>query len=843
MEFLEREVTLKLKSRPLRCVYLVRNREELLDAIALYTHIWGGTANAILPMPENEEEIESFSNTLEDINADYIFVPRENLPSQISKLLEELPIIVRPISKIEIEQYINDIKKGQLNLLSGFLPHIRLILSAVHQNFLKKSDIYLVDEGEHFSLEIALHLGLPSQLYREYLLNYLGANTFPHPANIEQLLKISLVVTKLFNTFDATLVTNTKSWNFLDDYLTRTNDEETLCLFLDNGQDIGIATAFWNCRWIFPKNKIFLPKKEFLKEIKTYALQILQFMPYIRAIYVMTPCNEEEALELHKCLNNAFVDAGREILVKIVYEGFRFDRAMGTLYSGEITNFTRTITSENSVRFNLHTPIGLEKGKFAIGYDAEVRFKSGKYFFSPNTLTGSHLLTNELRRLEYFEQNRDSYGDYRKLRILRYGFPVRARARGISGVASTGKECSFYIHPDNVVITQHLKDVGLELKSNQHTRYAKGLVKRLGGLNKVLNLFNNGGFEIMSALASRRTEARGIYEEGIRDFLCKQYNFSSTDANYLINQKLKPLLASGLIRRGYSLKCTHCDLPNWYLLEEIREILECRGCAENFQLRLCGIKFAYELNELANKLIQEGGLAVLKTAALLKRIPNSSFNLIQFGGDLFPIGSKVNTNEVDLFLMTENAFIIAECKSFHNLKSERDKQELEKRIKKIETSLAKNIDLAKRIDVKVVVLGIATNLEISEISKLFDIVAELAQTAKKQGIAVHLALNEKIYLMGRKNGFEPREIDYIDDLLIKKETTLNEYCVGESPSQYGGAIGINGLFDEEVLKQWISELKKDKQSRPFGLAEGEFTVPDDFDAPLPEDILSAFEGE
>jgi antitoxin (DNA-binding transcriptional repressor) of toxin-antitoxin stability system len=30
--------------------------------------------------------------------------------------------------------------------------------------------------------------------------------------------------------------------------------------------------------------------------------------------------------------------------------------------------------------------------------------------------------------------------------------------------------------------------------------------------------------------------------------------------------------------------------------------------------------------------------------------------------------------------------------------------------------------------------------------------------------------------------------------------------------------------------------------RPFGLCAGEFTVPDDFDEPLPESILEAFEG-
>lgn len=31
--------------------------------------------------------------------------------------------------------------------------------------------------------------------------------------------------------------------------------------------------------------------------------------------------------------------------------------------------------------------------------------------------------------------------------------------------------------------------------------------------------------------------------------------------------------------------------------------------------------------------------------------------------------------------------------------------------------------------------------------------------------------------------------------------------------------------------------------RPFGLCAGEFTVPEDFDAPLPEDLLNAFEGK
>ena len=33
------------------------------------------------------------------------------------------------------------------------------------------------------------------------------------------------------------------------------------------------------------------------------------------------------------------------------------------------------------------------------------------------------------------------------------------------------------------------------------------------------------------------------------------------------------------------------------------------------------------------------------------------------------------------------------------------------------------------------------------------------------------------------------------------------------------------------------------QPRPIGLAKGQFTVPADFNAPLPEDLLHAFEGK
>jgi antitoxin (DNA-binding transcriptional repressor) of toxin-antitoxin stability system len=39
----------------------------------------------------------------------------------------------------------------------------------------------------------------------------------------------------------------------------------------------------------------------------------------------------------------------------------------------------------------------------------------------------------------------------------------------------------------------------------------------------------------------------------------------------------------------------------------------------------------------------------------------------------------------------------------------------------------------------------------------------------------------------------------------------------------------------------VKPLAESMRSRPFGLCAGEFSVPDDFDAPLPDDILREFE--
>ena len=70
--------------------------------------------------------------------------------------------------------------------------------------------------------------------------------------------------------------------------------------------------------------------------------------------------------------------------------------------------------------------------------------------------------------------------------------------------------------------------------------------------------------------------------------------------------------------------------------------------------------------------------------------------------------------------------------------------------------------------------------------------------------------------------------------------------IQRDPVKYLRQVEAGESFTIVQADKPIAELRpidSNKQLRPFGLCAGEFTVPDDFDAPLPQDILSAFEGK
>lgn len=69
--------------------------------------------------------------------------------------------------------------------------------------------------------------------------------------------------------------------------------------------------------------------------------------------------------------------------------------------------------------------------------------------------------------------------------------------------------------------------------------------------------------------------------------------------------------------------------------------------------------------------------------------------------------------------------------------------------------------------------------------------------------------------------------------------------IQNNPSKYLRQVEEGESFVIMQGDKPIAELRPAssvKQLRPFGLCAGEFTVSNDFDAPLPDDIIRGFEG-
>ena len=77
-------------------------------------------------------------------------------------------------------------------------------------------------------------------------------------------------------------------------------------------------------------------------------------------------------------------------------------------------------------------------------------------------------------------------------------------------------------------------------------------------------------------------------------------------------------------------------------------------------------------------------------------------------------------------------------------------------------------------------------------------------------------------------------------------STISVQEIQRDPQGFLGRVEAGEAFvvvrDERPLAEVRPLGVAGNQLRPFGLCAGRFSVPDDFDAPLPDDILKDFEG-
>lgn len=137
-----------------------------------------------------------------------------------------------------------------------------------------------------------------------------------------------------------------------------------------------------------------------------------------------------------------------------------------------------------------------------------------------------------------------------------------------------------------------------------------------------------------------------------------------------------------------------------------------------------------------------------------------------------------------------------------------------------------------KADLERVVSGFLLLSEIVDVFVSFFSISELKQihNGARNAISVSIRSVEEYF----ENGLELSKLvtqlkAYSSLIILKIEEHINRLEELEQSSK--------------VKVETRPAISSDKQLRPFGLCTGEFIVPDDFDLPLPEEILTAFEGQ
>lgn len=792
--------TLKLKPRPLRLVYLASNRADLINAVTLYTHLWGGFANSIFPVP-NDKELALLEYALHSINPDYIFLPEEELPDNVTELLNQFPSASLKLSSNQIENIANYKNEGYPPLrfenFNSFsraeLPHIFRVLNFVFKN--KLSDSNICCASDNFD-ESFLQFGKPSDLYQRYLINDLNGKLISINS-IEAFLKMSLLAAfgMLKTPVSLSQIKATYSQKSLVDFGIE-DITEVFNLFLYESGDINVAASFWNSRQldINYSNKLILSKHHFVNNLRKVVAILSNFFPSMRVLTIYATLSEEEAKALAEKVKTVFNDFKRNIFVKIYYRGFAFNFRRGNIYSiGKPIVTTRTIYSlDRSIRFSPIVPSGYENSKCLVGYDAEVEFSSGKTLSAPLMPSSAALLSKSIKSVQYLESNQSfeptNWQDRKTL-------SVRPAEKGITGLAVSNGECRIYFPDSKEILARWLKRLGINLKLNDRTRYAEGFIKRFGGFEKTASLVNSGGTKIFVVLNEGGAKQCGYKYSEILSGMNKKFSLKSGDTKKIVQRNLLRLLETGLIYRGFPLECPSCGLQDWYKLDKADEFVECAGCAENIQLKnLEKLEFAYKPNELAARFFSTDGPALLSTAVFLSKLNPSRH--IQLGGELLRLSEKQLLAEIDIFIFIKNILIVAECKSRREVD--------EKKAKEIIEDLNKKIETAVEIKAKVVVLGIVTASPVK--FDLHSLVADVAaESAIKKGIGVHLLLNDRLYLWGKQGVTNAWPVS-VEELLV--EEFLPYYppvSAGEAVTEYK-QLQADKLVNQDLLQSWQQEL-------------------------------------
>jgi hypothetical protein len=134
-----------------------------------------------------------------------------------------------------------------------------------------------------------------------------------------------------------------------------------------------------------------------------------------------------------------------------------------------------------------------------------------------------------------------------------------------------------------------------------------------------------------------------------------------------LKSTMKELCDLRVFLKGFNLKCRKCSSQFWYHINEVKDIISCKGCLEDFPFPV-EPKFAYKLNDLIKNNIyqpngsRDGNLTVIRTLVSMHSKSRQSF----YYSPQLNLYDNPHSNhpcaEIDVVCLSKGHLIIGEAK-------------------------------------------------------------------------------------------------------------------------------------------------------------------------------------
>lgn len=215
---------------------------------------------------------------------------------------------------------------------------------------------------------------------------------------------------------------------------------------------------------------------------------------------------------------------------------------------------------------------------------------------------------------------------------------------------------------------------GNKLIETSNGRLANEVLKNIGGIRGSQFLQNKSSLKILDLIE----DGKSVYHSTLVGEIKKSLKSNN---NHQINNYIKRIIENKIIEFGSILQCQVCHQHAFYLPSELKEVMTCAICRNNFNLpthQPTEIKWAYRGIGPFSKNNKVGGIiTVFLTLKLFNQeFAETSGNMSALIG--FELVKDNKTKEVDLAIMFQEKYedsippdlVFCECKTYKNFTSD-----------------------------------------------------------------------------------------------------------------------------------------------------------------------------